>query len=217
MPIRVAIVDDKIQNRLPLAERLKSFSELDVVFTSANGRLFLQDIKQHADVQLVLMDIEMPEMDGIKTVELAAQHYPAIKFIMLTVFDDEDKIFEAIKAGACGYLLKDDAAGKIYKSIIEAVELGGAPMSPGIARKALSLLSKADVPVSLTSNPPEEISQRELEILKYLVNGFDYKAIAEKLFISPHTVRKHIGNIYHKLQVNSKAQAIRLAMKKRWV
>lgn len=217
MPIRIAIVDDKIQNRLPLAERLKSFNDLDVVFTSANGQLFLQDVKQHPDVHVVLMDIEMPEMNGIKTVELAAQHYPTIKFIMLTVFDDEDKIFEAIKAGACGYLLKDDAVSKIYESIIEAVELGGAPMSPGIARKALFLLSKAQMPEPAPAHQPEEISQRELEILKYLVNGFDYKAIAEKLFISPHTVRKHIGNIYHKLQVNSKAQAIRLAMKKRWV
>jgi DNA-binding NarL/FixJ family response regulator len=174
-------------------------------------------MKVQSNIHAVLMDIEMPEMNGIKTVEVAAQHYPNTKFIMLTVFDDEDKIFEAIKAGASGYLLKDDTTNKIYESIIEVVDLGGAPMSPGIARKALALLSKVQVPQPELNSIPEEISQRELEILKWLVNGLDYKAIAEKLFISPHTVRKHIGNIYQKLHVNSKAQAIRLALKKRWV
>lgn len=112
---------------------------------------------------------------------------------------------------------KPNSITDIYKRIKEAVELGGVPMSPGIARKALGLLSKTQMPEPTSTHVPEEISQRELEILKLLVNELDYKAIAEKLFISPHTVRKHIGNIYHKLHVNSKAQAIRLVMKKRWI
>jgi len=217
MKIRLAIVDDKNQNRLPLAERLITHENIEVVFTASNGNDFLQKATQHQPLDVVLMDVEMPELNGIQTVSIAADRYPATRFIMLTVFDDEDKIFEAIKSGACGYLLKDDSITDIYKSIKEAVELGGAPMSPGIARKALGLLSKAQMPEPTSTNLPEEISQRELEILKWLVNGLDYKAIAEKLFISPHTVRKHIGNIYQKLHVNSKAQAIRLVMKKRWV
>lgn len=217
MKIRLAIVDDKNQNRLPLAERLATHENIEVAFTASNGNDFLQKATLHQPLDVVLMDVEMPELNGIQTVSIAADLYPTTRFIMLTVFDDEDKIFEAIKSGACGYLLKDDSITDIYKSIKEAVELGGAPMSPGIARKALGLLSKAQMPESTLTNVPEEISQRELEILKWLVNGLDYKAIAEKLFISPHTVRKHIGNIYQKLHVNSKAQAIRLVMKKRWV
>ena len=163
------------------------------------------------------MDVEMPVLNGIQTVSVAAGRYPATRFIMLTVFDDDDKIFEAIKAGACGYLLKDDSIQSIYQGIKEAVEIGGAPMSPGIARKVLALLSKATVEEKKTDEHPTEISEREMEILKLQVNGLEYKAIAEQLFISPNTVRKHIDNIYQKLHINSKAQAIRLAMKKRWV
>jgi DNA-binding NarL/FixJ family response regulator len=216
MKIRLAIVDDKNQNRLPLAERLTIHEDIEVVFTASDGNDFLQKATLHQPLDIVLMDVEMPELNGIETVSIATDRYPGTRFIMLTVFDDEDKIFEAIKSGACGYLLKDDSVTDIYKSIKEAVELGGAPMSPGIARKALQMLAKAQVPTH-THSAPEEISARELEILKHLVEGLDYKAIANLLYLSPHTVRKHIGNIYQKLHVNSKAQAIRLALKKRWV
>ena len=217
MKIRLAIVDDKNQNRLPLANRLIVKEDIDVVFTATDGKDFLDKAALHPPLDVVLMDVEMPVLNGIQTVSVAAVRYPNTRFIMLTVFDDEDKIFEAIQAGACGYLLKDDSVQTIYNSIREAIDLGGAPMSPGIARKALQMLSRAQLPQREKNIRPDEISERELEVLKQLVNGLEYKAIAEKLFISPNTVRKHIDNIYRKLHVTSKAQAIRLAMKNRWV
>ena len=217
MKIRLAIVDDKNQNRLPLANRLMAKEDIDVVFTASDGKDFLDKAALNQPLDVVLMDVEMPVLNGIQTVSVATGRYPNTRFIMLTVFDDEDKIFEAIQAGACGYLLKDDSVHTIYNSIREAIDLGGAPMSPGIARKALQMLSRAQLPQQAKNTKPDEISERELEVLKQLVNGLEYKAIAEKLFISPNTVRKHIDNIYQKLHINSKAQAIRLAMKKRWV
>jgi DNA-binding NarL/FixJ family response regulator len=133
------------------------------------------------------------------------------------VFDDDDKIFEAIKAGAGGYLLKDEKVPVIIDCIEQLQEVGGAPMSPRIARKAFDLLMKASMPVPAKEEASSEekndyrLSARETEVLKLVVDGFDYKAIAEKLFLSSHTVRKHIANIYHKLHVTSKAQAIKLA------
>ena len=214
--ITVAIVDDKIRNRTMMAERIASCEDLKLLFTAEHGVDFLAKARVSVP-EAVLMDIEMPEMDGIQAVGVASALYPATRFIMLTVFDDEDKIFEAIRAGACGYLLKDDSMLSIAEAIRQAVELGGAPMSPGIARKALALLSRATLEKRDHTTGPYEISDREMEILRLLVAGHDYRAISERLFISPNTVRKHIGNVYQKLHINSKAQAIRLAMKKGWV
>jgi DNA-binding NarL/FixJ family response regulator len=216
MSIRIAIVDDQIKNRLPLADRLTAHLEIKVIFTATDGNDFLEQLKTHT-IDVALLDIEMPNMNGIQAVQAASTLYPHIRFIMLTVFDDEDKIFEAIKAGASGYLLKDNSVNTILDGIKQVLELGGAPMSPGIARKALNMLSRATLPMHQEASEAATISEREMEILKWMVNGLDYKAIADKLIISPNTVRKHIGNIYEKLHVNSKAQAIRLAIKKRWV
>ncbi len=217
MPISIAIVDDKVQNRNSLAEKIRCTKEIEVLFTASNGEDFLDQMKQRKIFpQVVLMDIEMPVVNGIDAVSIGAALYPGTKFIMLTVFDDEDKIFEAIRAGASGYLLKDDKVDTIIQSIIELIEEGGAPMSPGIARKALVLLSKANIPADKTKDDHMDLSDREMEVLKLLVEGYDFRDTAEKLFISPHTVRKHIGKIYEKLHVNSKAQVINLALKKRW-
>lgn len=217
MKIPIGIVDDKTQNRLSLAERINYSDDIEVVLMASNGNDFLDQLKSlSADQQpaVVLMDIEMPGMDGIETVRVGKQLYPSIKFLMLTVFDDDDKIFEAIKAGAGGYLLKDEKVPVIIDCIEQLQEVGGAPMSPRIARKAFDLLMKASLPEKETvieEKNDYRLSVRETEVLKLLVDGFDYKAIAEKLFLSSHTVRKHIANIYHKLHVTSKAQAIKLA------
>ncbi|MEP6747000.1 MAG: response regulator transcription factor [Bacteroidota bacterium] len=218
MKIRIAIVDDKSQNRISLCDQLKYADDIDVVFTAANGVAFLEKINELSPnnfPQVVLMDIEMPEMDGIQTVQHAHTLYPEIKFLMLTVFDDDDKIFEAIKAGANGYLLKDEKISLITDYIRQLVEIGGVPMSPRIARKAMDLLMKASLPeqkiISAADSPLYELSKRETEVLKFLVDGYDYRVIAEKLFLSTHTVRKHIANLYTKLHVSSKAQAIKIA------
>ncbi len=163
---------------------------------------------------VVLMDIDMPVMDGIEAVNIASSNYINTKFLMFTVFDDDVKVFEAIKSGAIGYLLKDEKVDVIIDSIHQIIEFGGSPMSPSIARKALKLLmnSAGTTPEKSESN----LTGREMDILQGLVEGLDHKEVAEKLFISPHTVRTHICNIYDKLHVNNRAQAVNVALKKKW-
>ena len=221
MKIPIAIVDDNTQNRLFLAEQIGYSEEISISFTAKNGIDFLEQMKGLPVLNhplVVLMDIEMPEMKGTEAVRYGRQIYPDLKFLMLTVFDDDDKIFEAIKNGASGYLLKDEKTSTIIDHIQQLLEIGGAPMSPSIARKALSLLSRSYVdepnePVSQVSNI---LSERECDVLKLVVEGKDYRAIAEKLFLSTHTIRKHIANIYDKLHVSSKAQVINLALQGKW-
>lgn len=213
--MRIAIVDDKQPNRVSLQEKLSYLKDIEVAFLAANGEDFLTRIKaEKLPLDVVLMDIDMPIMDGIKAVNIASSLFPETKFLMLTVFDDDDKIFEAIKAGAIGYLLKDEKVDKIIDALWQIVEFGGSPMSPRIARKALQLLMNAKV----ESKQKEEtvLSAREMDILKGLVEGLDYHGVAEKLFISPHTVRTHITKIYQKLHVNNKTQAIMMAVKNKW-
>ncbi len=221
MPTRIAIVDDKQINRTTVKEKITSFKEIELVLEAKNGHDFLEQLKQlpaQRHPQVVLMDLEMPVMDGIQAIRLASSAYPEIKFIVLTVFEDNEKIFEAIKAGAGGYLLKDDSAVNIIDAITNVVEYNGIPMSPAIARKAMELLKQSPIPVSNESIAAESaLSDREMEILKEMVTGKNYKAIGEKLFISPLTVRKHVANIYEKLHVNSRAQIINLAHKNKWV
>lgn len=211
--IRIAIVDDKQPNRVSLQEKLSFLKDIDVAFLAANGEDFLTKMKVEKQVvDVVLMDIDMPVMNGIAAVNIASSLYPETKFLMLTVFDDDDKIFEAIKAGAIGYLLKDENVDKIVDALWQIVEFGGSPMSPRIARKALQLLLQGKPEVKTET----VLSDREMDILKGLVEGLDYKGVAEKLFISPHTVRTHITKIYQKLHVSSKTQAVMLAVKNKW-
>jgi DNA-binding NarL/FixJ family response regulator len=220
MKIPIAIVDDNSENRYFLADQLRYSEEISVVFMARNGVDFLQTMKDLAPQQhplVVLMDIEMPEMKGTEAVKYARQIYPDLKFLMLTVFDDDDMIFEAIKNGANGYLLKDEKTSTIIDYIQQLLEMGGAPMSPSIARKALSLLSRSQLPdTAVREDVPEVLSDRERDVLRLLVEGKDYKAIAERLFLSTHTIRKHIANIYEKLHVSSKAQVINLALQRSW-
>jgi DNA-binding NarL/FixJ family response regulator len=221
MSISIAIVDDKQINRNSLYEKISAAQDINVLFTASDGKNFLDKMKSITDgnyPQAVLMDIEMPIMDGIETVSHASEIYTDTRFLMLTVFDDDDKIFEAIKAGAGGYLLKDEKTEYIINALHDLVEIGGAPMSPRIARKALNMLAGRT-----TANNPKkyepadsQLSDREIEILKLLVDGHDYRVIADKLFLSPHTIRKHIANIYAKLHVCSRVQAVKIALKKNW-
>ena len=221
MKISIAIVDDNTQNRRSLADQMSYSDDISVRFTAKNGIDFLEQMKELSPAlhpSVVLMDIEMPEMNGIEVVKYAHQIYPDLKFLMLTVFDDDDKIFEAIKNGANGYLLKDEKTSTIIDHIQQLLEIGGAPMSPSIARKALLLLSrsKLDNQESIKDDVSQRLSERECDVLKLVVEGKDYKAIAEKLFLSTHTIRKHIANIYDKLHVSSKAQVINLALQSKW-
>ena len=219
MPIRIAIADDKQINRTTVKEKIALYKEIELVLEAKNGHDFLEQLKQLPEPKrplVVLMDLEMPIMDGIQTITQATAAYPDVKFIVLTVFEDDEKIFEAIKAGAGGYLLKDDSAVNIIDAITNVVEYNGIPMSPSIARKTMELLRHSPAPVA-TEKTESVLTDREMEILKEMVTGKNYKAIGEKLFISPLTVRKHTANIYDKLHVNSRAQIINLAHKNKWI
>jgi DNA-binding NarL/FixJ family response regulator len=225
MPIRIAITDDKAINRQSLIEKLAEYKEVELVLTAKHGKDFLEQLKQtDLKPQVVLMDLEMPELDGIETIRLATASYPDIKFIVITVFEDIDKIFEAIKAGASGYMLKEESGINIIDGITLVHEHNGIPMSPSIARKAMDLLKnvpmqKPEVEDAAIDTKPDHagLSSREMDVLKEIVSGKNYKAVGEKLFISPQTVRKHVSHIYEKLHVNSRAQVINIAHKKRWI
>ncbi|MFN8284908.1 MAG: response regulator transcription factor [Chitinophagales bacterium] len=222
MSYRIAVTEDNAINRNMFKQKAQQMADVKIIFVAENGNECLQELKglpHNMLPQVIFMDLEMPEMDGIETIQIAKSLYPNIHFIVLTVFDDDDKIFEAIKAGASGYLLKHEPANILQEALINVIETGGAPMSPAIARKTLKLLSNVQAPVAAnTENSfPEFITEREKEILKHTINGWDAKRISSELNVSVLTVRKHIANIYEKLHVSSKAQIISLAHKNKWL
>ena len=211
MNINLAFAEDNDFLAKSLTEKLKIFSDqFTLMYRARNGAEMIEYLNSNNGVQVILMDIEMPIMDGIKATETISKTFPEIKIIMLTVFDDDDKIFNAIKAGANGYLLKDESVDKIVDGINIVLE-GGAPMSATIASKTLRLLKNSDLQKTKSEDEDFNLSKREIEILENLKLGMDYQRTAEKLFISPFTVRKHIENIYRKLQVNNKMQAVQKA------
>jgi DNA-binding NarL/FixJ family response regulator len=223
-PVKIGLVDDKAINRNSITEKIKQFEDLEFCFTAVNGHDCLEQLKGmpvEKTPQVIFMDLEMPGMDGVQTISIARALYPDIYFIVLTIFDDDDKIFEAIKAGAHGYLLKDENAITLHNAITNVVQNGGAPMSAAIARKALEMLSKAQLQNATKAIEPHLldalVTEREKEILLHTINGLDAKRIAVLLDISVLTIRKHIANVYQKLHVNSKAQIISLAHKNNWV
>ncbi|HEY8780036.1 MAG TPA: response regulator transcription factor [Mucilaginibacter sp.] len=218
MLIKIAIVDDKSIVRRAIKDKLSLFAGIKVVLEASNGEDFLEKMKELTDdaiPEIVLIDLEMPVMDGIQTIAVGSTLFPEIKFIVLTVFDNSEKIFEAIKAGANGYLLKEDDAINLNEAIFHVKNYDAVPMSPAIARKILGLLQTNSVQTQ-QNIASGSLSTREHDVLQHLVEGLEYKEISEKLFISPATVRTHITNIYRKLHVTSKAQAIKLAYKHRW-
>ncbi len=209
MKIKTALVEDNPHLALSISEKLSSFEEVEVLFVAGNGQEAIRKLSvQVPDV--ILMDISMPVMDGLEATGRIHHLFPSVKIVMLTVFDEPEKIFKAILAGATGYLLKDEKPGKILSALEEAME-GGAPMSVSIAAKSLELIRGTNKVI-----PPDKndfnLTKRELEILHRISIGENYQQIADRLFISPRTVRKHIENIYLKMQVHNKVDAVRLAI-----
>lgn len=206
--ISVGIVDDNPNIAADMWEKLSLSDDIQLVLHARNGKELFKQLNRIDTPQVFLMDIEMPEMDGITTTKLLKQKYPQSKILILTMFDDEVKLFEAIKAGASGYLLKDEKTHRIINAITEILE-GGASLSPSIASKALELLrhGSSDIHIKTVSRSAE-LTLRENEILEWIVRGLNVRQISEKLFISDKTIRKHLEHIYQKLQVNSSREAL---------
>jgi DNA-binding NarL/FixJ family response regulator len=207
--IKTLIVEDNFFLQKALEEKLSNFSDIVIKDIAQNGEEAIAILEKNHVIDLILMDIEMPKMNGIKATEIIKSKYPQIKIVMITVFDTDDNVFNAIKAGADGYLLKETKAEKIYEAIGETLS-GGAAMSPSIAMKTLKLLKN---PIIFESTETEhiELSMREIEILEQLSKGLKNKEIADNLFISFSTVKKHIENIYKKLQAHNRIELIQKA------
>ncbi len=217
MKIRVALVDDKAVNRNSIHSIIANSIDIEIVLECENGVEFLDVINSKGEeIDVVLMDLEMPELDGIETIFRAKNAMPHIKFIVLTVFEDSSKIFDAIKAGAHGYLLKEDGSSNLVEAIKSVIEFGAVPMSPIVARKVLNYMKEDNTKndVSIIENP---LSIRETDVLKLLISGKNYKKIGEQLFISPFTVRRHVSNIYEKLHVKTRSEVINIVNKHHWL
>ncbi|GAB4206395.1 MAG: response regulator transcription factor [Bacteroidia bacterium] len=210
--INIAIVDDNSKILEALESKISSCDDFKVIGTYRTGKEIYHAVVKGLNPDIILMDIEMPQMDGIQATEKIISIRPDIKIIMCTVFDDEVNIFNAVCAGAKGYILKNESIEKIKRYIYETIE-GGSAMSPEIAIRALNLIKKSPPPSEYVSKEEYNLSEREISVLEQIASGRSYDRIADNLGISYGTVRKHIENIYRKLNVHNKVEAINKAKK----
>ncbi|MEM1321003.1 MAG: response regulator transcription factor [Bacteroidota bacterium] len=206
--ISVAIVDDKRDIRDGLKIIIDMADGFRCVSAYNDGESALKGV-QTVKPDVMLMDIELPNMSGIDCTRLLKEQHPDIDIIMLTVHTDDESIFQSLQAGAYGYLTKNTFPSKLLSAIKE-VKDGGSPMSSSIARRVVSSFNHF-------KNPETNLTKREQEVLRLLCKGKSYKVIADSLYVSPNTVRFHLKNIYKKLQVNSKYEAVIKASKEKIV
>ncbi|MBO6587095.1 MAG: response regulator transcription factor [Gracilimonas sp.] len=199
----IGIVEDNKKIRDLIQRYLDMQKDMECPVAVDSVEEMLDYLEEHQKPEVILMDIQLPGMSGIKGMEVIKSKYPEIEIIMLTVYHDSHKIFDSLKAGASGYLLKHTSLPEIKESI-ENLLKGGAPMSPQIARKVISHFNE-EAP---KKNEDSMLTNREQDIVNGLVDGLSYKMIADRFDISIDTVRAHIRNIYKKLHVNSKAEVI---------
>lgn len=209
---RIAIAEDNIFSLKALEEKLSTYADITIIHTAKNGTELLLLLEQNNDIDLILMDIEMPLMNGIEATGKIKQRYPQIKIVVITIYDDDEYIFNAIKAGADSYILKETKSEKIYETITDTLN-GGSVMSPSIALKTLQLLKTTTYSIPKKDIEKIVLSVRETEILEQLSKGYTNKRIAEKLIISPFTVKRHIENIYQKLQAHNRIELLDKARK----
>jgi len=204
----ILIYEDNITLRMGLSELLSLADEFVVLKASENCLEAREDVK-HYNPDVILMDIDMPGMNGIEAVKQIRGSNKEVAILMLTVFDDNKNVFDAICAGASGYLLKKNVSDKLIPFIHDVLS-GGAPMSPAIAKMVLNAMQH-------TANTDYNFTDREKEILSLLCKGNSYKMIASQLNLAFETIRSHIKNIYGKLQVHSATEAVSKALKERLV
>lgn len=212
MGLNIGIVDDNVFLTNNIKEKLSFFEDIEVGITAKDGSDLLAKLEHAYLPDIILMDIEMPVLNGIEATEIVKQKYPQIKIIILTTFDNDEVIFNAIKAGADGYLLKETEAGKLHDFLLHTME-GGAAMTPSIAMKTLKLLRNPAAAACFEDRESISLGKREIEVLEQVAAGLTYIQAGQNLFISPHTVRKHLENIYKKLQVHNKIEAVQKARK----
>jgi DNA-binding NarL/FixJ family response regulator len=215
MSLRIAIFDDNKNIRDSIQLLLQTEPDFEVVGCFSHVLDCVDDVKT-SKPDIVLMDIEMPGMTGIQAVHAIKKEFPQVLILMQTVFEDDDRVFDSICAGASGYLLKNFLNTKLVESIKE-VQYGGSPMSPSVARKVFNKMQALSAHVKPEAAPEYNLTAREKEVLVCIVDGLAYKMIADKLSISYETVRSHVKKIYEKLHVASLTEVVSKAMKERIV
>ncbi|MEJ7736715.1 MAG: response regulator transcription factor [Chitinophagaceae bacterium] len=210
--IKVVVFEDNDQLREMLFQMINISEGLSCTGAYSNA-MDLEFKILRSQPEIVLMDIDMPGISGIEAVKIICDKFPAVKVMMQTVFEDSNKVFDSICAGASGYLLKNTLSEQIVTAIKE-LNKGGAPMSPGIAKKVLNRFQEQNPYIK---KDDYKLSEREIQVLTCLMKGMSYKMIADACFISIDTVKFHIKKIYEKLQVNSKSEAVIKAMRNRIV
>jgi len=210
--IKVAIFEDNKQLRESLKELINTAENMVCIGSFPDAGKLVRNI-EFAKPDVVLMDINIPGISGIEAVHIIKEKFPAVQILMQTVFEDNDKIFAAICAGASGYMLKKTTPQKMLKAVEETYQ-GGAPMSPSVAGKVLQMFRSQS---NITKHEFIQLSVREKEILSLLVKGKSYKMIAVECFISTDTVSTHVRHIYEKLHVHSKSEAVAKAIKQKLV
>lgn len=200
--IKIGIVEDNTTLRNSLVNLFNETEGMKCVLSLSNLHNIVSELGNH-EANIVLMDIGLPDISGIEGVRTIKSNFPTVQVLMFTVFEDDEKIFEAIRNGASGYLLKKTSPQEIIEAIHE-LHQGGAPMSASIARKVIQSFQSP----SFHNLEEYDLTPRELDILYSLVDGLSYKKIADKYFVSISTVQTHISNVYQKLHVHSKSQAV---------
>ncbi len=213
--VKILVVDDHTLVREGTSRMLELTPDFQVVGTAAAAREALDMIKT-LQPEIVLMDIKMPGINGIDACRLIKQDWPDVEVIILSMYDEDEYVVEAVKAGATGYLLKDSSQEDLVRAI-KIVHSGGSLIQPGLARKVLkefASLARADNSPTLRPQPLRELSDREIQVLQYVADGRSNKEIADKLLISEKTVKAHLRSIFRKLEVGDRAQAVAYAMRK---
>ena len=210
-PIRVSVYEDNNTLRESLSYLIMGTENMELCGAWSDCSQVIENCTLFKP-EVILMDIDMPGISGIQATSMIKSVFPEIHILIFTVFEDETKVFDALCAGASGYLLKKSSSVRILEAIVE-LQNGGSPMTGEIARKVLEFFSR---PASKNKNE-YSLSEREFDILKCLVKGESYKRIADNCFISVSTVCTHISSIYRKLHVNSKSEAVSKALKERLV
>lgn len=217
-PIRILLADDHTMLQQGTAELLQREPDLEIVGEAGDGKqavLMASQLKP----DVVLMDVRMPVLSGIEATRIIRETMPAVQVLVLSAYDDDQYVFSLLQAGASGYLLKTAPVSELVQAIRQ-VHAGESPLAPSIARKVVARMSGERVGMTSSSGeaaPSEELTPRELEVLQLLAQGLGNRAIAEALFISDRTVQAHLTNIFAKMHVNSRLEAVLAAFRRGWL